>query len=75
LPFDARKQAFAAYRLFKRNPQHPSLQFKRIHNTKPRYSVRIGVHYRALGRLEGNTIIWVWIGTHAEYDKFLKHLK
>jgi hypothetical protein len=24
--------------------------------------------YRALGRREGEDIIWFWIGPHAEYD-------
>ena len=33
------------------------------------YSVRIGVHYRALELLKQNTIYWFWIGTHAEYDR------
>ncbi len=25
----------------------------------------------ALGYFEGDTIVWVWIGTHAEYDRLL----
>ncbi len=30
LPKDVRRQAYAAYRLFKRDPYHSSLQFKRV---------------------------------------------
>jgi hypothetical protein len=30
--------------------------------------------YRALGLLEGDEIIWLWIGTHAEYDRLLKSM-
>lgn len=57
LPQQARKQAHIAYQLFKRNPYHPSLHFKRIDPQEPLYSVRIGAHYRAVGELEVNTII------------------
>lgn len=31
LPKPVREQARKAYRLFKQNPQHPSLNFKSIH--------------------------------------------
>lgn len=74
LPADIRLQAYAAYGLFKRDPYHPSLQFKRVSQRKPLYSVRIGISYRALGRREDNdVIVWVWIGSHADYDKLLSH--
>jgi hypothetical protein len=49
LPADVRKQARQAYRLFMENPHHPSLRFKSIHPTRPIYSVRIGLDYRAVG--------------------------
>jgi hypothetical protein len=44
---------------------------KRVHEHNPIYSVRIGLHYRALGLKEDDTIIWFWIGSHAEYDKLI----
>ena len=71
LPIEARRQAVAAYRLFMRDPFYPSLHFKEMgKRTPPLYSVRIGRSYRALGfRTEPDTIIWVWIGTHEEYNK------
>jgi len=28
--------------------------------------------YRVLGVREGNVIVWIWIGTHAEYDQLLR---
>jgi hypothetical protein len=34
--------------------------------------VRVGDHYRALGRVEGDTITWVWIGTHEEYNRLAR---
>jgi len=37
----------------------------------PIFSARVGLHYRAVGILEGNDIFWFWIGSHAEYDHLL----
>jgi hypothetical protein len=72
LPDDAKRQAYAAYRLFKRDPYHPSLQFKRVNERQQVYSVRIGLGYRALGKREADDLmVWFWIGTHADYDKLL----
>jgi len=34
----------------------------------------VGLGYRALGILEGEVIVWFWIGTHAEYDQLLRAL-
>jgi hypothetical protein len=74
LPQEVQQQADAAYRLFVTNPRHPSLRFKRIHPLPPIYSARVGIGYRAVGVMEGDTIAWYWIGTHAEYDQLLKQL-
>ncbi len=71
LPESIRKQAREAYRLFRQNPYHPSLNFKLVIPAERVYSVRIGIHYRALGRWIGDEVVWFWIGPHAEYDKFL----
>jgi len=38
------------------------------------YSVRVGLGYRALGAMAGDTVTWFWIGSHAEYDKLLDQL-
>ena len=70
LPAEIQKQARATYRLWKVNPYYPSLQFKRIDPELPIYSVRIGLHYRAVGtKIEDDTILWDFIGSHAEYDQ------
>jgi hypothetical protein len=68
LPADHRKRARRAYRLWRSNPSHPGIQFKRIHSTELIFSARVGLGWRALGTLEGDTITWFWIGSHAEYD-------
>lgn len=62
------------YKLWKQNLNHPGLDFKRVHNTKPIYSVRIGIGWRALGMMEDDNLIWFWIGAHQEYDRLLKQL-
>jgi hypothetical protein len=53
--------------LWRANPGHPSLSFKRIHQADPVYSLRVSRDYRALG----DTVTWFWIGSHADYDKLL----
>lgn len=71
LPGQIQRQADKAYQLWKLNPQAHGLNFKRVGNQQPVYSVRIGRSYRALGLLEGDTILWFWIGTHDEYIRLL----
>jgi hypothetical protein len=70
LPLHVQEQAIACYKLFRADPYHPSLHFKRIDPKEPIYSVRIGRSYRALGKWQGDTIVWFWIGTHEEYNRF-----
>jgi hypothetical protein len=72
LPPDVRDTARKAYRLFRENPKHPGLQFKKVHKRDAVYSVRVTLGYRALGLLEHDEITWFWIGSHAEYDQLLK---
>lgn len=57
--------------MWKINPNHPSLNFKRVDEEEPIYSVRISENYRAVGIFEGDTIIWYWIGKHDEYLRLL----
>ncbi|GBE91920.1 hypothetical protein [Nostoc cycadae] len=71
LPEQIQEQTREAYRLFKQNPNHPSLRFKKVHPELPIYSARISKSYRAVGQLEEDTMIWFWLGSHAEYDKLL----
>lgn len=68
LPADVRDLADKKYALLKSDPRHPSLHFKRLGEL---WSVRVGDHYRALGTDIKEGIYWVWIGTHAEYDRIV----
>lgn len=72
LPDRIKIQARHAYTLFQANPDHPSLNFKRVGRRNAVYSVRISAGYRALGVMERNDIIWFWIGPHHEYDRLLQ---
>lgn len=56
LPPEVREPARKAYRLFKTNPRHPSLYFKKLRPNQPIYSVRVSREYCALGRLIGDEI-------------------
>ena len=69
LPPHIQRQARRAFRVFQKNPRHPSLRFKRVHPSQPIYSVRIGIGWRAVGVREGEDMIWYWIGSHADYDR------
>ena len=68
LPAEVRNLADKNYHLIKSNPKHPSLHFKRLDEL---WSVRVGAHYRALGTEVEDGIVWIWIGTHGEYDKLV----
>jgi hypothetical protein len=52
-------------------PDHPGLRFKKIHAARPVFSVRIGLHYRALAVPQGEDSIWFWISSHADYDDLI----
>jgi hypothetical protein len=67
-------KANTAYRVWAQNPAHPSLRFKKVHNTLPVYSVRIDLDWRALGVLEAGVMVWYWIGPHSEYERLLARL-
>jgi hypothetical protein len=75
IPESVKKEAKKAYQQFKKNPYYPGLRFKRIHSTRPIFSLRITKDYRAVGLLQDNQIIWHWIGSHSDYALILKQLR
>jgi hypothetical protein len=68
LPPSIRKLADANFVLLKRDPRHPSLQFKKVGRY---WSVRVGLRYRALAVEADDTYVWFWIGSHADYDRLI----
>jgi len=63
-----REAARKAYSLFAENPEHPSLRFKKLGGGDSVWSVRINEQYRAVGERNGDTVVWVWIGSHNDFD-------
>ena len=74
LPEQVQEQTRKAYRQFKQDPNYPSLRFKKVHPRLLIYSARINRDYRAVGQLDDGTVIWFWVGSHAEYNVLLAQL-
>jgi hypothetical protein len=74
LPKPIQEKAKVAYELWSGNPDHPSLRFKKVHVKLPIYWVRIDIDWRAIGILDGDVVVWFWIGPHADYEQLLRHL-
>ena len=69
LPNELQQLADRGYQLLLQDPRHPSLHFKRIGRL---WSVRVGLNYRALAIERDGGFVWIWIGSHAEYDLLLR---
>ena len=69
LPENIRGIADKNFALLKENARHPSLHLKKAGDY---WSVRVGLGYRALGKERAEGIVWVWIGSHADYDAMFK---
>jgi hypothetical protein len=68
LPPEIRALADKSFQLLKSNPQHASLRFKKVGRN---WSVRVGLHYRAVAVQDGDDYLWIWIGHHSEYDRMI----
>lgn len=68
LPENIRALADRSFQFMKSNPRHPSLHLKQVGDY---WSVRVGIHHRALGVGAEGGISWFWVGTHAEYDQLV----
>ena len=69
LPEAVREAADKSYDFLRQDRRHPSLHFKRIGHF---WSVRVGLRFRALGIDVEDGILWIWIGSHAEYDQMIR---
>jgi hypothetical protein len=70
LPANIRQLADKNYDFLRIYPSHPSLRFKQV--KEGLWSVRVGLHFRALAYPDGEGFTWFWIGSHAEYDRLIK---
>ncbi len=69
LPLKIRRLADKNYTLLNIDPTHGSLRFKKVKDEI--WSVRVGLHYRALAYPDTDGYTWFWIGTHTEYDRII----
>ena len=68
LPAPTQRLARKNYRLWRRNPWHPSLHFKKV---GAYWSVRIDQNFRAVGRIQGDTMYWFHVVAHDEYERLI----
>jgi hypothetical protein len=69
LPASIRRLADRSFQTLQKDPTHPSLRLKPVGRY---WSVRVGIHYRALAVKDGDDMIWFWIGTHSKYDQITR---
>jgi mRNA-degrading endonuclease RelE of RelBE toxin-antitoxin system len=73
LPERIRSRADEKFSLLKANPQHPSLQFKKLGErlSQEIWSARVTLNYRALAIKRADGYLWFWIGDHNTYDSLV----
>ena len=69
LPESVQKVSKENFQMLKVNPWHPSFHFKKVGKL---WSARAVINHRALAVKDGKDFIWVWIGTHDEYERMIK---
>ncbi len=73
LPQELRTRADKQFLLLKSNPQHPSLQFKKVgeRHGEEIWSARVTLSYRALAIKRPDGYLWFWIGDHKGYEALI----
>jgi hypothetical protein len=66
---EVQRAAKKQYQLWIDDPRHPSIRFKKVGNY---WSARVTDDFRALGIMDEDTVIWFFIGSHADYIRMLK---
>jgi len=69
LPADVKDAARRAYARFRENPAHPGLHLERLRSDERAWSVRVSRDYRAVARRGAEEWVWVWIGSHQDFDR------
>ena len=68
LPQSVQALADKNFSLLKNDFHHPSLHMKKAGRF---WSVRIGLHYRAVAVEVTDGLLWFWIGSHEDYNKLM----
>jgi hypothetical protein len=77
LPVRIQKLTRKACHLFGHQPDHPSFRRHVLKQTRTgqhqaeSISISITMQYRAIYVVVDNLNVWYWIGTHAQYDRFI----
>jgi len=73
LTAEIRSRANKQFALLKSNPQHRSLQFKKIGESHGRevWSARVTLNFRALALKRDYGFLWFWIGDHERYEEMI----
>ncbi len=69
LPEPVRRQADRAFDLMRDNPRHPSLRLKKVGEF---WSARVDTNHRALAIGHDGSHVWIWIGTHHDYERLIR---
>lgn len=72
LPLNMQHRARKAYRLWQRDPFHPSLHLKKVGKS---WSARVDPDHRALADVRGDPAYWVWIESHADYERLIANAR
>jgi hypothetical protein len=68
LPIEIQNLANRNFELLKSDIYHPSLHFKKVGRV---WSARVGITYRAVSAEIKDGYLWIWIGSHQDYDKLI----
>lgn len=73
LPVEIRERADKQFALLQANPHHPSLQLKKVGESRGQevWSVRVTLSYRALALKRTGGYLWFWIGDHSTYESLI----
>jgi hypothetical protein len=73
LPQELRARADKQFSLLKANPQHPSLQFKKVGERRGHeiWSARVTLNHRVLAIKREDGYLWFWIGDHKAYEALI----
>ncbi len=71
LPKHIQREAKESFALWQKNPKAKSLWFKPVHGTDDWWEIRATKSYRALCVKDGDSCMWFFIGSHADFDSLV----
>ena len=70
LPRAIQKRIPQKFELLRKNPRHPSLNFKKVGERL--WTIRISKGYRAIAFEREDAFVWNWVGKHDEYMRRIR---